>query len=60
MKHPALARVFSVVLAILGLLLLISGVRGFGKADDEYEDRTAYAGKYADRIENYIRLLEKL
>lgn len=60
MKHPALARVFSVVLAILGLLLLISGVRGFGKADDEYEDRTAYAGKYADRIENYIRLHEKL
>ena len=60
MKHPALARVFSVVLAILGLLLLISGVRGFGKADDEFEDRTAYAGKYAGRIENYIRLHEKL
>ena len=60
MKHPALARVFSAVLAILGLLLLISGVRGFKKADDEYEDRTAYAGKYADRIENYSRLHEKL
>ncbi len=60
MKHPALARVFSVVFAILGLLLLISGVRGFGKADAEYEDRTAYAEKYEDRIENYERLHAKL
>ena len=60
MKYPALARVFSVILAILGLFLLISGVRGFGKADDEYEDRTAYAEKYEDRIENYGRLHEKL
>ena len=60
MKHPALARVFSVAFAILGLLLLISGVRGFGKADAEYEDRTAYAEKYEDRIENYERLHAKL
>ena len=60
MKYPALARVFSVAFAILGLLLLISGVKGFGKADAEYEDRTAYAEKYEDRIENYERLHAKL
>lgn len=60
MKHPALARVFAVVLAILGLLLLITGVRGFGKTGDEYEDRLAYEKKYAGRIDNFRELREEL
>ena len=60
MKHPALARVFAVVLAILGLLLLITGVRGFAKTEDEHEERLAYEKKYADRIENFRDLREKL
>lgn len=60
MKHPALARVFAVVLAILGLLLLITGVRGFGKTEDEHEDRLAYEKKFDDRIENFRKLREEL
>ena len=60
MKHPALARVFSVVLAILGLILLITGVRGFKKTEDEHADRLAYAEKLAGRIENYVQLHEQL
>lgn len=60
MKHPALARVFGVVLAILAVLLLISGIRGFGKARDEHEDRLAYAEKFAGRIEQYQQLHREL
>ena len=60
MKHPALARVFSVVLAILALLMLGSGVKGFGKADAEVSERTAFAEKYAQRIETYRQLDEEL
>ena len=32
-KHPALARVFSIVLAIMSLIMLLNGAVGFGKAD---------------------------
>ena len=60
MKHPALARVFAIVLAILGLLLLITGVRGFRKTADEHADRLAYEKKYAGRIENFRELREEL
>ena len=60
MKHPALARVFAIVLAILGLLLLITGVRGFTKTEDEHEERLAYEKKYANRIENFADLREEL
>ena len=56
MKHPALARVFSVVVTILGLLLLLYGIRGFGKADSEHADRLAYEKKTGGRIENYETL----
>lgn len=60
MKHPALARVFAVVVAILGLLLLLSGTRGFGKAEAADEERRAYEKKYAERIETYSVLREEL
>ena len=60
MKHPTLARVFSVVLALLGLLLLINGIRGFKKTEDEHMDRLAYADKYAGRIDNYTQLNARL
>lgn len=56
MKHPALARVFAVVVTILGLLLLLYGIRGFGKADSEHADRLAYEKKTGGRIENYEAL----
>lgn len=56
MKHPALARVFAVVVTILGLLLLLYGIRGFGKANSEHADRLAYEKKTSGRIDNYETL----
>ena len=56
MKHPALARVFSVVLAVTGLLLLFSGIKGLGKGKRENAERSAYAEKLAGRIGNYREL----
>ena len=56
MKHPALARVFAVVLAILCLLMLANGTKGFGKAAAEYKERQAFAAKYAGRIDRYLAL----
>ena len=60
MKHQALARVFAVVLAILCLLLLVTGVRGFGKADEELNERRAWEEKYAGRIQTYVELEAEL
>ena len=60
MKHQALARVFAVVLAILCLLLLVTGVRGFGKADEELNERRAWEEKYAERIQTYVELEAEL
>lgn len=60
MKHPALARVFAVVLAILSLLLLTSGLRGFQKTEDEHAERLAYEKKFKGRIENYQTLRDEL
>ena len=56
MKHPALARVFSVALAILGLFFLINGVRGFGKNAKENADRLYEENKLSGRIENFVAL----
>lgn len=56
MKHQVLARVFSVVLAILCALLLYSGVKGFGEADRELGERRAYEGKFDGRIQNFVAL----
>ena len=56
MKHPALARVFAVVVVILGLLLLLFGIRGFEKAGKEHAERLAYEEKYSGRIENFENL----
>ena len=58
MKHPALTRVFAVVLAILGVIFLVTGVRGLEKNDKEHAEREAYEKRFADRIENYVRLHE--
>ena len=60
MKHPALARVLSVALVILGVLLLRGGVKGIGKSAQEQENRLAYAQKLDGRIDNYITLHEEL
>ena len=44
MKHPALVRVFAVVLAILGVIFLATGVRGLGKNSKEQAEREASGG----------------
>ena len=59
-KHQALARVFAVVLAVMCLLMGINGLKGFGKAQDEYRERTDYADRYAKRINTYIEIDEEL
>ena len=60
MKHPALARVFAVVLAILGVVSLAAGITGFRKNNAEHTQRQAYEEKFSDRIENYVRLHEQV
>lgn len=60
MKHPALARVFAAVLAILGVISLANGVVGFRKNNAEHKERQAYAEKFADRIGNYEKLHQEL
>lgn len=60
MKHPALARVFAIVLAIVGLILLAVGVRGLKKAESEREERAAYAEKFSGWIADYRALHAEL
>ena len=60
MKHPALARVFAIVLAIVGLILLAVGVHGLKENREENAERAAYAEKFAGRIENYRALHAEL
>ena len=60
MKHPALARVFAAVLAVLGVISLANGVVGFRKNNAEHKERQAYAEKFADRIGNYEKLHQEL
>ncbi len=60
MKHPALARVFSVVLAILSLIMLLSGGFGLRETAEEYESAQAYAQRLRNRIDTYVELDGKL
>lgn len=60
MKHPVLARVFAVVLALLCLLMLLNGISGFGKNEKAQQERTAFEAKYAQRIETYVTLDEQV
>lgn len=60
MKHPALARVFAAVLAVLGVISLANGVIGFQKNNAEHKERQVYAEKFADRIGNYEKLHQEL
>ena len=53
MKHPALARVMAVTLAIMCVIMLITGVLGFGKAESKYAEDTADYEKLTDRITTY-------
>lgn len=60
MKHPALVRVFSVVLAVMCLIMLLSGGFGLRDTESEYQEAQAYALRLADRIATYRELDGKL
>ena len=60
MKHPALARVMAVTLAIMCVIMLITGVLGFGKTENQYAEDTEDYEKLTDRITTYNELTEKL
>lgn len=60
MKHPALARVMAVTLAIMCVIMLITGALGFGKTENKYAEDAADYEKLTDRITTYNELTEKL
>ena len=60
MKHPALAKAFAVVLAVMCIVLLFGGVKGFEKAADENAERLRFEKKFSERIQNYVDLSEQL
>lgn len=53
MKHPALTRVFAVVLAVLCLVMLIAGAWGISKAAAEQLNSQANYQRLTGRIEEY-------
>ena len=60
MKHPALAKAFAVVLAVMCFLLLFGGVKGFEKNADENAERLRFEKKFSERIQNYVDLSAQL
>lgn len=60
MKHPALARVFAIVLALLSAFMLINGTLGFGKADGELQESLEYCQRIEDKLSEYEELDAKL
>ena len=60
MKHPALARVFSILLAILCLFMLINGALGFGKADAALEEGLARYSRIEEKTDTYAALSREL
>lgn len=60
MKHPALARVFSIVLAVLSLFMLLNGAVGFKNATVDREEALHQLSKLDERTERYIALEEEL
>lgn len=53
MRHPALTRVFSVVLAVLCLVMLLAGVLGAGAAFRERSSAREDRGRLLSRAEEY-------
>ena len=54
MKHPALARVFSVILAILSVLTFFAGIKGFGDTAENNKKSLEEANKLDKRRLSYI------
>lgn len=60
MKHPALARVFAIVLTLLSVFMLINGDLGFGKADGKLQESLEYFQRIEDKLNEYEELDAKL
>lgn len=56
MKHPALARVFSIVLAIMSLIMLLNGAVGFGKADVALQESLDQYQRIEEKTDTYEAL----
>ena len=56
MKHPALARVFSIVLAIMSLIMLLNGAVGFGKADAALKESLEHYQRIEEKTDTYEAL----
>ena len=60
MKHPALARVFSIVLAIMSLIMLLNGAVGFGKADAALQESLEKYQRIEEKTDTYEALSRQL
>lgn len=60
MKHPALTRVFAIVLAILCLVMLLAGLFGLRSADRDRRRALDDAGRLRDRASQYALALSAL
>lgn len=60
MKHPALARVFAIVLTLLSVFMLINGALGFSKADGKLQESLEYFQRIEDKLNEYEELDAKL
>lgn len=60
MKHPALARVFSIVLAIMSLIMLLNGAVGFGKADAALQESQEKYQRIEEKTDTYEVLTAQL
>lgn len=56
MKHPALARVFSIVLAIMSVLMMLNGALGFRKADAAFEESERTYSRLEEKTDIYALL----
>lgn len=60
MKHPVLARVFAIVLAVLCLVMLLAGVFGLRSAARDRQRAMEDTGRLRDRAASYIDALAAL
>ena len=60
MKHPVLARILSVFLAIVCVIMALAGFSGRGAAQEDYEQAQWQHEKLLERIQTYKELSEKL
>lgn len=56
MKHPALARVFAIVLAIISVFMLLDGATGFMEADTQLRERLDGYQRIEDKAAEYTEL----